>query len=97
MPPFEPDAPPQEATAVLAVLLFGPLGERFGRRIETSIPAAGLTVAALRRRLAERLGAGGEAVLSPAVRVCLDHTIAAEDAPVRPGQEIAVLPVFSGG
>jgi molybdopterin converting factor small subunit len=93
----ESDSPPREADALMAVLLFGPLGDQFGRQVQAPVPAAGLTVAELRRVLAQSLGPGGEKVLSPAVRVCVDQVIAAEGARLRPGQEVAVLPVFSGG
>lgn len=92
----ETDTPPLEG-ASLAVLFFGPLGDQFGSCVTAPIPPGGLTVRELRRTLAQRLGEGGDRLLSPAVRICIDRVIASEGALVRPGQEVAVLPVFSGG
>lgn len=94
------EIPPPQTTATAAaveVRFFGPLGEAFGRSVRVDVPAGGLTVSELRTRLSEQLGPLGEKVLSPAVRVCIDQAVSAERATVRPGQEVAFLPVFSGG
>lgn len=90
---------PTEALAPLAVKLFGPIADEFGRTLEVTIPAAGITVGGLRRLLAEAVGPAGEKFLSPAMKVCVDRVIAVDAVLVRPNpqQDVAVLPVFSGG
>lgn len=94
------DTPPVQAglaTASLDVRLFGPLGDAFGHTVRVAFPTEQICVADLRRLLATTLGPAGEKVLSASVRICIDKVIAAEGARIRPGQEVAVLPVFSGG
>ena len=97
MPLPDIDFVPGESAGSLTARLFGPLGDEFGRSVEAPLPPAGLTVGELRRALAALLGPGGEKLLSPAIRICVDRVIASEGARVWPGQEVAVLPVFSGG
>lgn len=82
---------------MLNVMLFGPLGDEFGRTVEVAIPAAGITVRGFRALLADALGPAGAKVLNPSVKVSVDCVIAVDAVLVRPGQEVAVLPVFSGG
>ncbi len=78
------------------VLFFGRVAETLGRELRIAIPAAGCTVAELRKRLAEADADAGEA-LGSGVRCSIDREIVGEDARVKPGQEIAFFPVFSGG
>lgn len=80
----------------IRIMLLGELGARFGRdhRLEF---IEGLTAGQLRRRLIERLDGAGPALSSPAVRLAVDQTIVPDDAPLSPGQEVAFLPVCSGG
>jgi len=71
------------------ILFFGSLGERLGREREIEIPDGGCTIAELRARLPELAGA--------IARACIDREVAAEDARVLPGQEVAFVPPLSGG
>lgn len=79
------------------VVFLGSLADRIGARerlVET--PEEGITLSELKARLA-----GGEerllAALASPVRAAVDRQIAAGDARVRPGQEVAFFPLFSGG
>ncbi|MBF0664849.1 MAG: MoaD/ThiS family protein [Brevundimonas sp.] len=80
----------------IRILLLGELGARFGREHALEF-TEGLTVGDLRRRLIERLDGSGPALSGPAIRLAVDQTIVPETASLRPGQEVAVLPIFSGG
>ena len=85
-----------KADMEIRILFLGELGERFGR--EHVLAATGeLTVGEVRRQLGERIDGAGAALARPDVRLAVDQTVAPDSAPVRPGQEVAVLPVFSGG
>ncbi len=56
-----------------------------------------VTVGELRRRLIDQIE-GSESLLSrPNVRMALDQAIVPDTAVVSAGQEVAVLPIFSGG
>ena len=80
----------------IRITLLGELGARFGRDHTLELPE-GLTAGDLRRRLIEQLD-GAETVLSsPSVRLAVDQTIVADNAPLKSGQEVAFLPVYSGG
>jgi molybdopterin synthase sulfur carrier subunit len=79
------------------ILFFGAVSDRFGAARTLVLPAEGLTVGELRRRLASEEPAGAEALLRPGVRASVDQVLAAEDARVLPGQEVAFLSPFSGG
>lgn len=81
----------------ITVLFFGALAERLGARQRTlETPAGGLSLTEVRRRLAAGDPAV-EAALGPPVRAALDRELVLGDPQVRPGQELAFLPVFSGG
>jgi molybdopterin synthase sulfur carrier subunit len=83
--------------AVTPILFFGAVSDRFGATLAFELPAEGLTVAELRRRLADAEPAGAEALLRPGVRASVDQVLVDEAARVRPGQEVAFLSPFSGG
>lgn len=80
----------------IRITLLGELGDRFGRdhRLEFS---EGLTAGEVRRRLGERLDGAAAALSSPAIRLAVDQTVVPDHAAVRAGQEVAFLPVYSGG
>lgn len=86
-----------QAAVNLTIRLFGELAERLGRELVLQLPPSGVRVGDLRRRLAETLGAAAEPLLRPNVRVCVDQVLAPDSAWVRPGQEVALMPTFSGG
>ena len=89
------DAPAATLTLVYLARLrdaFGASGER------VSLPAGVGTAAQLRAWLAARGGVWA-AELAPgrAVRIAVNHDIAQPDTPVRPGDEVALLPPVTGG
>jgi molybdopterin converting factor small subunit len=79
------------------ILFFGRFGEQFGREVDVDLPAGGCTVRELRELLIERLPAADESWRNRCISICVDQVILGEDDPVRPGQEIAVMPPLSGG
>jgi molybdopterin synthase sulfur carrier subunit len=81
------------------VLLFANLRERVGQSVEVvDIPDAASTVAGLRLHLMKRGGAWQE-ILSDmkVVRVAVNHDMAAANAPLNPGDEVAFFPPVTGG
>jgi molybdopterin synthase sulfur carrier subunit len=87
------------ATAFLTLVYLARLREAFGTAGERVVPPVGVTtVAGLRTWLAARGGAWA-AELAPgrAVRIAVNHELADSDAPVRPGDEIALFPPVTGG
>ena len=83
----------------LSLVYLARLREAFGASSERiALPAGVTTVAALRAFLAARGGIWA-AELAPgrAVRIAVNHDIATPDAPVRPGDEIALFPPVTGG
>lgn len=86
-----------EGENTIRVLFFGPLRERFGARVRRlQAPPHGLTLHQLKTRVTEG-EADALAALAPPVRVAVDKILAAPDDLIRAGQEVAFLPVFSGG
>lgn len=81
----------------IRIVFLGELGARLGREHELDGPESGLTVAEIRRRLCETVEGACETLGRSDIRAALDHTLVADAARVRPGQELAFLPVFSGG
>jgi len=79
------------------VRYFASLREALGEG-ETVELEEGADLAVLRRRLAARGGRHGEA-LAPgrAVRGAVDRVMAAPDAPLRDGAEVAFFPPVTGG
>lgn len=79
------------------VLFFGALAEAIGARERAvEAPPEGLTL----EQLTARLAGSDDALLSalgPPTRVAVDQRIAPGNARVLGGQEVAYLPVFSGG
>ena len=81
------------------VLFFANLRERLGTGTEVvDIPDSASTVAGLRLHLMKRGGAWHE-VLSDmkVVRVAVNKDMAAANAPLNPGDEIAFFPPVTGG
>lgn len=81
----------------MKIMFFGRLADSAGREVELDLPAEGCTVAELRRRLAGALPQAAGELAKPSIRACIDYEVAAETARVMPGQEIAFLPLLSGG
>lgn len=79
----------------MRVLLFGVLAEIAGWR-EREGPGAA-TVRSLRQALAAEQAALGAALQEPGVRPVVNKVVVAWDAPLSPEDEVAFLPVFSGG
>lgn len=95
-----PDSSPSSVIAVtVRVVYLARLREAFGRSgealaIEGDPPNVASVLAALRARdgvWARELAAGR------AVRVAVNHELVALDAPVREGDEVALLPPVTGG
>lgn len=79
------------------VVFLGSVADRFGvRGLTVEAPAPGLLLSELKARLADGDDALA-AALAPPVRAAVDQEIVAGDVRVRPGQEVAFLPVYSGG
>ncbi len=78
------------------VKLFGPLAQA-ARRSEVTVPYDGpaRTVADLRKRLAQTEPA--LAAMLGASRIAVNHEFAQDDRAIRPGDEIAVIGMVSGG
>jgi molybdopterin synthase sulfur carrier subunit len=80
---------------MLKVVLLGHLAERAGwREREMEVVE---TLSALIQVLAlvdPRLGDG---LAAPGVRAAVNHTISTEDTALKAGDEIAFLPIYSGG
>jgi molybdopterin converting factor small subunit len=75
----------------MRVLFFGRVADRLGRERQVELPAAGCTIAELRRLIdADVLG-------RPGIRASIDKHIVGDDAPVCAGAEVAFFSVFSGG
>ena len=95
---------PDSRTAVPAVttirlVYLARLREAFGRSNEDiALMAAAPSVAAVMALLRARGGVWADE-LAPgrAVRVALNHTLVATDAPLRNGDEVALLPPVTGG
>ena len=78
------------------ILFFGRLAEQIGREREVDIPDDGCTIGDLRRRLIhdpdlQILAPGGGMLAS------VDQQLVQDDAPIKPGQEIAFFSPLSGG
>ena len=81
----------------MKVLFFGSLAEQLGRELEIDPAGARWTVGELRQLLCSRDSAFANALGNERVRACVDQVIVSDDAPVRPGQELAFIPPLSGG
>ena len=81
------------------VLLFANLREQVGTGVEVvDLPDSASTVAGLRLHLMKRGGAWQSALSDmKVVRVAVNHDMAAANAPLNPGDEIAFFPPVTGG
>jgi len=86
-------------TATVNLVYLARLREAFGVASERiDVPPAVTTVAALREWLAARGGAwANELAPGRPVRFAVNHDLAAPDAPVGPGDEVALFPPVTGG
>lgn len=95
-----PDSTSTSVAAVtVRVVYLARLREAFGRSGESlAIAADTPTVAAVLTALRKRDGVWArELAAGRAVRVAVNHELVAADAPVRDGDEIALLPPVTGG
>jgi molybdopterin converting factor subunit 1 len=86
---------PWPATPSVRVLLFGRVRELAGTAETTVAVPAGATVASVADRLA-----AADPALAPHLRRCsfaVNAVYAQRDAPVRAGDEVAVIPPIGGG
>ena len=81
------------------VLWFANLREKVGTNAEeVDLPASASTVAGLRLHLMQRGGAWQQALGDmKVVRVAVNHDMAAANAPLNPGDEVAFFPPVTGG
>lgn len=81
------------------VLFFANLRERLGTGTEVvEIPDSASTVAGLRLHLIRRGGAWQDVLGDmKVVRVAVNHDMAAANAPLNPGDEVAFFPPVTGG
>ena len=81
------------------VLLFANLREKLGTPVEVvDLPDSASTVAGLRLHLMQRGGAWQEVLADmKVVRVAVNQDMAAANAPLNPGDEIAFFPPVTGG
>jgi molybdopterin synthase sulfur carrier subunit len=81
------------------VLFFANLRERLGTGAEVvEIPDTASTVAGLRLHLVRRGGAWNDVLGDmKVVRVAVNHDMAAANAPLNPGDEVAFFPPVTGG
>lgn len=91
-----PDVEPDKVRMHIRILFLGEFGVRYGREhtLECREP---LTVADLRRRIGEQVEGAAAILTRPDTRLVVDQTIVPDSASVGPGQEVAVLPIYSGG
>lgn len=80
----------------IRILFLGELGARFGREHVLEAGEA-MTVGDLRQRIGEQVKGSASSLMRPDVRLVVDQIVEPESALVRSGQEIAVLPLYSGG
>ena len=81
------------------VRFFASLRERLGTPLEeVEIPDSASTVAGLRMHLMKRGGAWHEVLADmKVVRVAVNQDMAAANAPLNPGDEVAFFPPVTGG
>ncbi len=83
----------------MRIRYFAWLKQRVGRAEETlELPPEITSVAALKAYLAQRHAGFAEALASPGVvRCAVNQDYVPEDAPLRPGDEVAFFPPVTGG
>jgi molybdopterin synthase sulfur carrier subunit len=81
------------------VVFFASLRERLGTGVEmVDLPDSASTVAGLRMHLMKRGGAWHEVLADmKVVRAAVNHDMAAANAPLNPGDEVAFFPPVTGG
>ena len=95
-----PDSSPTSTTAVtVRVVYLARLREAFGRSGESlAIEGNAPNVAGVLATLCRREGVWArELATGRAVRIAVNHQLVAADAPVREGDEVALLPPVTGG
>lgn len=91
-----PGAGPDNVSMHIRILFLGEFGVRFGR--EHALDCTGpLPVAELRRRICEQVEGAATVMTRPDTRLVIDQAIAPDTAFAGPGQEVAILPIYSGG
>lgn len=83
--------------AQLDIELCGRLADACGAVLGLAVPENGLPVTAMLDDLASAYPALGEALRRIRIRACINETIVANDAMVRPGDRVALFPPVSGG
>ena len=92
----EADADIRNAT--VKVCFFGKLADLFGRTHEIVIPPAGCPLSEVRAAIVESVEGGLDWLSAPGVRAAVGRELVLNDSAwVRPGEEVAFLPAFSGG
>jgi molybdopterin synthase sulfur carrier subunit len=81
----------------IRVLYFAALRETLGQSEEHLDAVAGESLAALRQRLAERGGDWLALVSMKNLKAAINQTMAAADAPIQDGDEVAFFPPVTGG
>lgn len=84
------------ATHSVETLFFGRPADVLGPRLTIDVPPGGLSLGALRSRLAET-AQSPEVLLDRSVRGAIDGQTATEATWVLPGQEVAFFSAVSGG
>ena len=92
-------SPPSVTTVTVRVVYLARLRDAFGLGGESLAIGADMpNVAAVLATLREREGVWArELAAGRAVRVAVNHQLVAVDAPVREGDEVALLPPVTGG
>jgi molybdopterin synthase sulfur carrier subunit len=81
----------------LNLLFFGRITDQLGKERALDIPESGCTVGELRRLLAESDPVAAELLAGGRILASVDQELAGDDAPIRPGQEVAFFSPLSGG
>ena len=87
---------PDNTGMQIRILFLGEFGVRYGREHMLACTDP-LTVAELRRRLIDQVEGSAAILNRPDTRFVVDQTIVPDTAFAGPGQEVAVLPIYSGG
>lgn len=81
----------------LTITLFGKLSDSIGREVCLDHDTGTVTVAELRRALADKYPAAAADVLSPRLRAFVNNEVVDEVRVIVAGDEVALLPPVSGG
>ena len=78
------------------IQLFGPAAQRFGKRaVSLKLDGDSVTCVTLRARLVE--AAPDIADMLSSHRLAVNHEFASDDQQIRPGDEVALIGLVSGG